>query len=209
MRYSIPTNWRDDLIEGLTPGDGQELYGQLRDDIIGGGRASAILPYVSRKKAERHINDAHQKGFKFNYLLNAACLGNIKYFETQKTSILKMLNWLVAAEADAVTVSSPYLFNLIRKYAPKLNIYVSVQENINNEFQIRQWDEMGADKITLSVLDVNRDFKLLKLMRKKIKCDLQLIANLKCLLGCHAHHVHLNLDSHGSQTVHERKGERS
>jgi collagenase-like PrtC family protease len=81
-----------------------------------------------------------------------------------------------------------------------------VQENINNEFQIKRWDEMGADKITISVLDANRNFALLRKMRKKTKCDLQLIANLKCLLGCHAYRCHSNLHAHGSQSDHTLKG---
>lgn len=206
MRYSIPTNWQDDLIDGLIPGDNFELYGKLKDDIIGGGRPSAILPYVSPDKAKRHIQAAHQKGFCFNYLLNGTCLDNIQYLQSQKKDILEMLSWLVSIEVDSVTISSLYLYRLIRKYAPRLNIYVSVQENINNEFQIKRWDEMGVDKITLSVLDINRNFPLLKNMRKKIKCDLQLIANLKCLLGCHAHSYHSNLNAHSSQSHHKLKG---
>lgn len=206
MRYSIPTNWQDDLIGGLGPGDGFELYGKLSDDIIGGGRSSAILPYVSREKAKQHIRTAHRKGFYFNYLLNGTCLNNAQNLQPQKKDILEILNWLVSIEVDSVTISSPYLYHLIREYAPRLNIYVSVQENINNVFQIKQWDKMGVDKITLSVLDINRNFSLLRNIREKIKCDLQLIANLKCLLGCHAYSYHSNSYAHSSQTGHKLKG---
>ena len=206
MRYSIPTNWQDDLIGGLIPGGNCELYGKLSEDIIGGGRASAILPYVSREKARQHIQDAHQKGFCFNYLLNGSCQDNIQYLQSQRKDILEMLDWLIAVEVDSVTISSPYLYHLVRKYAPRLKIYVSVQENINNIFQIKRWDEMGVDKITLSVLDLNRNFSLLRDLRKKIKCDLQLIANLKCLLGCPSYHCHSNLNAHASQSQHRLKG---
>lgn len=206
MKYSIPTNWQNDLIDGLIPADGSELYGQLNNDVIGGGRASVLLPFVSEKEASRHIDIAHQKGFRFNYLLNATCLGNSQYLELHKNNIVRLLNWLVSAGVDAVTISSFPLLSLIREYAPGLDIYVSVQENINNEFQIKHWDEMGIDKITLSVLDLNRNFALLRKIKGKVKCDLQLIANLKCLLGCHAYHCHGNLDAHGSQTGHRLKG---
>ena len=206
MRYSIPTNWQDNLIDGLIDCQGSELYGKLNNDIIGGGRASAILPQVSLKKAERHILSAHQKGLKFNYLLNGTCLGDMQYLQSQKNNILKMLDWLVSAEVDSVTISSAYLYRLIRERAPRLNIYVSVQDSVNNELQIRRWDEIGVDKITLSVLDANRDFKLLRRIKGRIKCDLQLIANLKCLLGCPAYHCHSNLNAHSSQSQHILKG---
>lgn len=206
MKYSVPTNWQDELIDGLMPAEGSELYGQLNNDIIGGGRASALLPFVSEKTARRHINIAHQKGFRFNYLLNATCLGNFRYLESHGNKIKRLLNWLVSAGVDAVTASSSPIVNLVRKYAPGLDIYVSVQENINNEFQIKHWDEMGVDKITLSVLDLNRNFALLRKIKGKIRCDLQLIANLKCLLGCHAYHCHGNLNAHSSQSGHRLKG---
>ncbi len=206
MKYSIPTNWQDDLCCGLTSDNGLELYGQMGNDVIGGGRASAIVPQVSQKKAQRHIRLAYEKGFSFNYLLNGTCFGDAGFLQSQKQNILAMLNWLVSSGVGAVTISSPFLCRMIRKHAPGLKIYVSVQQNVNNLFQLMQWEDMGVDKITLSVLDVNRNFSLLEKIRKNVKCDLQLIANLKCLMGCHAYHCHSNLHSHGSQSGHVLKG---
>ncbi len=206
MKYSIPTNWQDDLIRGLPGSDGSELYGKLPEDVVGGGRASAILPRVSLGQAERHVREAHAHGLQFNYLLNATCIPDGASLERPGSSFLQLMDWLIDVHVDSVTVSAPSLFKVIRQYAPKLKIYVSVQENINHIDQIRRWDALGADKINLSVVDANRDFRLLKALPGKVKCEIQLIANLRCLMGCHAFHGHANLQAHASQSQHGLRG---
>jgi len=206
MNLTIPTNWDDGLIPGLPKDKVSEVYGKLAADFVGGGRASFILPPISRKKAATHIAKIHKQGFKFNYLLNAVCMGNRELERRGQQEIIRLIDWLVKVEVDSVTVSVPFLFKLIKDNFPFLKINVSVQANINSVKEAMAWDELGADKITLSVLDVNRDFILLKKIRNAVRCQLQLIANLKCLAGCPFHRYHENLNSHASQSGHPLHG---
>ncbi|MFH1127838.1 MAG: U32 family peptidase [Candidatus Omnitrophota bacterium] len=206
MQFSVPTNWQSDLIPGLVWDEVSELYGKLAVDFVGGGRATAILDPVSLKKAFSHIDCAHKKGVKFNYLLNATCLGNRELTKSGQKQIAKLVDWLVKAGADSVTVSTPFMLRFIKKNFSFLKVNISVQENINSVRQAKMWYELGADKITLSVLDVNRNFSLLKQIRAAVKCQLQLIANLKCLLGCPSYKYHANINSHASQSKHMLKG---
>jgi len=206
MEFSVPTNWQDDLIPALPTHGVSELYGKLASDFVGGGRASAILHSVSRKKAVNHIKQAHKHGFKFNYLLNSTCLDNWELNKFGRKHIEKLVDWLAAAGVDSVTVSMPFMLQFVKRNYPSFKVNVSVQENVNNVRRAVMWDKLGADKITLSVLDANRDFPLLKEIRNAVRCKLQLIANLKCLAGCHLYKYHSNINAHASQSKHTLKG---
>jgi len=206
MEFIVPTNWQDDLIPGLPARFVSELYGKLAVDFVGGGRASAILNSVSRKKAASHIKQAHKHGFKFNYLLNSTCLDNWELTKSGRMRIEKLVDWLIVAGVDSVTVSMPFILEFVKRKFPSLKVNVSVQENVNTVSKAVIWDKMGADKITLSVIDANRDFSLLRNIRSRVNCKLQLIANLKCLAGCHLYKYHSNINAHGSQSKHILKG---
>jgi len=206
MEFSVPTNWQDDLIPGFPAHAVSELYGKLAVDFVGGGRASAILHSVSRKKAASHIRQAHNHGFKFNYLLNSTCLGNRELTKSGKKHIEKLVDWLIVAGVDSVTVSMPFMLHFVKRKFPFLKVNVSVQENINTVRRAVMWDKLGADKITLSVVDANRDFSLLREIRSAVCCKLQLVANLKCLTGCHLYKYHSNINAHASQSKHILKG---
>jgi len=206
IKFSVPTNWQDDLIPGLPKDTVSELYGKLAVDFVGGGRASSILYPVSKKKAAAHIATAHKYGFGFNYLLNSTCIDNRELKESGRRKIIKLVTWLTEVGVDSVTVSIPSMLRLIKKNFPALKVSVSVQVNVNSVKEAQIWDESGADKITLSVLDTNRDFSLLQRIRAAVKCQLQLIANLKCLLGCSFYKYHANLNAHASQAGHRLKG---
>ena len=76
MKLSVATNFEDDLVEGLAGYPVAELYGKLRQDAAGGGRAPHQLAPVSRRRVAEHVRLAASKGIGFSYLLNAACQGN-------------------------------------------------------------------------------------------------------------------------------------
>lgn len=200
MKLSVPTNWDIGLIEKIKTDNVDEIYAKLAKDAIGGGRVSFILPQISKKKAADYIKLAHKHGLKFNYLLNSTCLGNIEWSRSGQRDIRKLLDWLCAARVDALTVSMPYLLQLIKKRYPHFKVYISTQAGVSSLKEARYWQDLGADRITLSVHKANRDFKLLKIIRKHLKCEIQLIANLHCLKNCPFWLYHGTSSSHDSQT---------
>lgn len=206
IKFYVATNWQEDLIPLIRKEYVDELYGKLSADFIGGGRASSMLPQISKKHASIHIQKAHESGLKFNYLLNATCLDNLEWTITGQRKIRALLDWIVKLKVDSVTVSIPYLLELIKKRYPKLKVYVSTQAGVDGPQRAIYWYNLGADRITLSVLDVNRDFPLLKEIRKSVKCELQLIANLECLYRCPIYKYHSVLNAHSSQSNHITKG---
>jgi collagenase-like PrtC family protease len=200
MHLSIPTNWQDDLLERINISTTEEIYGKLEKDVIGGGRSSILLPSISNSSLAKSVDVYHRHGLKFNYLLNASCCYNIEYTRRGQRKIRKLLDWLANIGVDSVTVSIPYLLEIIKKCYPVFKVCVSTTAGVDSVPRARYWQELGADQITLSFVDVNRNFTLLKRIRKAVTCRLQLIANQQCLYGCPFYKYHNALSSHYSQS---------
>lgn len=206
MKFSVPTNWQEGLIPNIRKEEVIELYGKLARDYVGGGRSSATIPHPSKRKARLHIKEAHNNNLKFNYLLNATCLDNSEFTRKGQKKLHKLLDWLTDLKVDSITVSIPYLLEIIKKQYPHFEVNVSTQVGVDTVQRAKYWEDLGADKITLSVLDVNRNFNLLNTIRKSVKCKLQLIANLHCLYSCPFYKYHADINSHASQGSHKSKG---
>ncbi|MBM3244810.1 MAG: peptidase U32 [Candidatus Omnitrophica bacterium] len=200
MKFSVPTNWQEGLLPVLTGSPSiNEVYGKLAEDFVGGGRPAYSVFDISRKNAARHINEIRKTKRGFNYLLNASCLGGREFTNKGKHEIAKLLDWLVAAGVDSVTVSLPFLAEMIKRKSPSLKISVSVMAHVDSIEKARFWDSIGADSITLSHTKLNRDFVLLKELRKAVKCGLRLMANNHCLYHCPFQEHHEAFSSHASQ----------
>jgi len=206
MKFSVPVNWQDDLIIKIRKRDVEELYGKLNADFAGGGRASSVIPYISKKKVAAYIEEVHKNGLKFNYLLNAACLDNREWLRRGQKKLRDLFDWLINIKVDSITVTIPYLLEVIKKQYPQFKVCVSTQAGVDTIKRAKYWVDLGADEITLSFVDVNRNFQLLREIRKNVKCKLKLIANLDCLYQCPFYKYHANLNSHASQSNHFTRG---
>ncbi len=201
IKFYVATNWQRDLIPNIKHPDIEEIYGKLNTDFVGGGKASSILPFVSKRVARLHIQQAHQHGLKFNYLLNGVCLDNKEFTSYGQKKLHLLLDWIAGIGADSVTVSIPYLLQLIKKQYPYLKVYASIYAGVDSIEKAKYWENLGADLITLSSRTV-RDFPLLKEIRKNTTCKLQLIGNMACLYDCPLLFYHKHLLSHASQSNH-------
>jgi len=199
MKYSVPINWDLSLINRINPEYVAELYGKLAVDPIGGGRAGYYLHNVSKRKAKEYIKEIHRNKLKFNYLINASCLSNKEFTKNGYSEIRRFLDWINFIEADSVTVASPYLTQIIKKFYD-FKISISAFARINSLERVRFWEDLGADSLTLSEIDLNRDFKKLRKIREYTKLNLRLIANNICLLHCPMESSHSNFSSHASQS---------
>jgi len=170
MRLSVPTNWDDTFIESLSHRKAEEVR----------GKAEAGL----KARHAGHIRAARAKGFSFNYLLDEACLDNREWGRNWQSGIENLLDRLAACGADRLTVSVPYLLELIKKRFPFFKVNVSDSAHIDCAARARLWLELGADSLTLSSVKVNRDFGLIKSIRAAVSCELRLSANAPGLLNC-------------------------
>jgi collagenase-like PrtC family protease len=199
MRYTVPTNWQPDLVPALEGLPVDEIYGQLPRDFVGGGRASALIGSVSRRQVREQVAQAAAAGIAFNYTLNATTLGNREWSLRGQRQLASLVDFLEDAGVTRVTVSIPYLLEYIKRRSDRLEVVVSTQALVASPERAKRWEDLGADGITLSVLDVQRDFEALRSIRRAVRMPLQLIANLLCLQGCPSALHHAAINAHASQ----------
>ena len=204
-RFSVPTNFQDEFLNRILKlhkkylkSRAVELYGAMPNQVIGSGRSSKDLPDVDIEGLRRHIEMMHKNNIKFNYLLNAPCVGNLEYTSSGRKNIFQFLQTLFELKIDIVTITIPYLIKIIKKNFPNLKINTSTICYIDTLDKALFYQDLGVDRITLHP-DINRDFKILKKIRKNIKLELELLVNSWCLLRCPQTYYHHSISGHFSQ----------
>jgi collagenase-like PrtC family protease len=205
MKISAATNCDDNLIDVINTINNQnplypvkEIFGSMQVSPLGSGRSAAALPAVSNDGAVAHIRKAQESGIQFNYLINASCLGNREYEQTYRKAIFQYLDWISSLNVDIVTVTIPYLIDIITTNYPHLNVNVSIINHIDSAKKLRAFADMNVKRIILSFFK-NRSFKFMRTAVESSDCELEILANDPCLLDCPNRYYHYNLVSHGSQ----------
>lgn len=205
MKLSVATNWDLGLIEALSPFPIYELFGSLDSTPMGGGRPSFLLGRTTREQAAEYVQAVHGRGWTFDYLINAPCMGNMEYDKETHRSMIEHLAWLCEIGVDTVTVTIPYVLQIIKRQFPQLKVKVSTIAQVNSVQRARFYESLGADEITLDYMS-NRDFAFLKQVRRVVGCDLTLLVNDMCLYQCPYRLYHYNLCGHASQNWHPMGG---
>ena len=201
LKLSVPNNWQEDLLPVLKEKRDSisEAYGKLPADFVGGGRPSYSFLPISIKKAGDYIKRIHAIGIGFNYLLNSTCLNNLEWQRPGNKRLLRLVDWLAENNVDSVTVAIPYLLEVVKKRCPHIKVTVSTAGRVDSVERAKFWEGLGADRITLSSIDANRNFPMLRKIRGSVRCKLRLIANVGCMYNCAIHMYHCALLSHSSQ----------
>jgi len=199
IKLHVATNWDLSLIDELAKYPVSDLYGVSDHSIVGGGRPSFLLKKVSEEDIAEYIIKLHEKKIGFSYLLNAPCMNNMEYDPHYHKELLKYLQWISDIGADSVTVTIPFLIQLIKEQFPKLKIRVSTIAHVNSVNRAKFYEMLGADEITLDVM-INRDFKTLEQIQKTVKCKIIVLLTDGCLYQCPFRHYHYNTLGHASQT---------
>lgn len=198
MRLALPANYDVNLLPLVKQYDVYEIYGKLPYDIVGGGRPSYMSTPISKKALADYVAAVHQNGLEFDYLLNAACLGNREWTKTFHKGLNELLDWLTEIKVETITVVSPYLLQVIKKRYPHFKVKVGIYAQVDTVKRAQYWEELGADGINLESFSINRDFEKLERIRAAVKCDLPLIANHFCQPNCPYQIQHQNAHAHAS-----------
>jgi len=206
MRLLVPTNWDVGLIKPLSQvGADIQIFGVLPTSIMGSGMSGPDIAQMTTRQAGEYIRLAHSAGLTFNYLLNAPCMNNTEWREDTYWELLQELEWLSNAEVESVTVTIPYLMELITHQFPHLKMEVSTIAHVSSVARAKFFESLGADSIILDS-NINRDFKLLKAIRSAVKCELGVLTNSLCLYQCPYEYYHNNTLGHATQSHNEMNG---
>ena len=198
MRLSVAANYDTGLIPKLACYPVKEVYGKYPADVVGGGRPSYMARPLSRKTLGNYVEALKRHDIEFNYLFNSSCLGNREWSGRWQKKANRLLDELSDMGVPWLTVSTPYLLELIKKRYPHFKLKVGIYAQVDTSERARFWADLGADCITLESFSINRAFERLHEIRQAVACDLQLIVNHCCLPNCAMQPYHQNQFAHAS-----------
>ena len=198
MRLSLAANYDNDLIPRLSPYGVDEVYGKFPADLVGGGRPSYMGTPLTKRDLARYVSSLNQHGIRFNYLLNASCMGNREWDRRWQKKLMSLLETLGQFGIQTLTISTPYLLELVKRRFPQFSVKVGLYAQVDTPRRAKFWEDLGADAINLESFSINRNFPLLSAIRQAVACDLQLIANHCCLPNCAMQPYHQNGFAHSS-----------
>ena len=198
MRLTVPANYDSSILPTLKANSTVELYGKLPFDITGGGRPSYMATALSKKGLATYIDAVHSQGLEFNYLLNSACFGNAEWTRRFHRELDKLLVWLTELKVETLTISAPYLVQVVKKRFPHFKVKVGIYAQVDTVKRAKYWEDLGCDTINLESFSINRDFETLVKIREAVKADLVLIANHFCQPNCPYQVQHQNGHAHAS-----------
>jgi collagenase-like PrtC family protease len=197
-RLILPTNWDEKLIERVAPMRPAYVYGSLPGERT--LRTETQLPAVSEERAADHIAQAAATGIGFLYVMNATCMGNRELSEQGRWEILQRCEWLSEVGAAGVTMSNPYVIELVKASFPDLEVHISVLAAVNSARKASFYRDLGAHTIYVAP-EVNRDFPRLKAIRRAVECEVAVLVNEGCLLHCPMSQYHANVISHSHESI--------
>lgn len=198
MQLTVAANYDPQVVPELGKYPVREVYGKFPVDFVGGGRPSYMGTPLSRRDLRDYVAILARHGIAFNYLLNSSCMGNREWTRQFQRKITSLLRDLTEWGITRLTVSTPFLLELIKTRFPAFHVKVGIYAQVDTVKRAKFWEDLGADAINLESFSINRDFARLEAIRKAVRCDLQLIANHPCLPNCPLQYYHMNGIAHGS-----------
>ena len=197
-RFSLAANYDPELVSALAAYPVDEVYGKFPTDGVSSGRPHYMATPLSKADLQRYIRLLDRHGIAFNYLLNGACFGNHEWTRLWQKRVTALLTKLGDLGVRRVTVSTPFLLELVKRRFPEFKVRVGIYAQVDTARRARYWEDLGADAITLESFSINRDFRRLAAIRQAVRCDLQLITNHVCLVNCPLQSYHQNGFAHAS-----------
>jgi collagenase-like PrtC family protease len=199
-KFSLAANYDPELIPLLKPYPIDEVYGKFPADGINGGRPRYMATPLSEDDLRSYITLLDSHDIAFNYLLNGSCFGNLEWSRSWHKKMSLLLDKLGDMGVRRLTVSTPFLLELIKHRFPEFKVRVGIYAQVDTPRRARFWEDLGADAITLESFSINRNFNRLTTIRQSVQCELQLIANHVCLMNCPMQSYHQNGFAHASNT---------
>ena len=198
VKFSLAANYDLELVPALAAYPVDEVYGKLPGDGVSGGRPRYLARPLAEADLRRYVRLLDQHGIAFNYLLNGSCFGNREWTRSWQKKVTALLAKLGDMGVRRVTVSTPFLLELVKRRFPEFKVKVGIYAQVDTPQRARFWEDLGADAITLESFSINRDFRRLAAIREAVHCSLQLIANHLCLPNCPLQSYHQNGFAHAS-----------
>ncbi len=176
----------------------REVYLSGPQEYSGSGRS---CPEMSVNEFTEIVDEIHKEGIRVNLIMNPTCEGSDWYSPEvlrQKMEYLRKVHEEHAVEG--VTIANPIYIKEVRRRFPDLDICASVLGDVDCVQRAVLFNRAGANVITPDV-NINRDLRLLKEIKKATNAELKLMVNEGCLYECPFRKFHFNYVSHKSKEL--------
>jgi len=174
-----------------------EVYAGVAQNIIGNARMRTYE--IDGKELKNQVRMAHDYDVTYNVIINASCLGGLHSNPEFQDKINTFFDYLSEIEVDAVTVTEPFLLEIMKNRHPEICAIVSSLAMIDDPVKAKHFEQLGADRIVLS-LDINRNIEKIQEIKNAVNCQLELVVNENCLYKCPFKSSHINAASHSTTT---------
>lgn len=208
-KFKVPAIFNKEYIDALKKLNDKyenaqiiETYGCLPNDEIGSSRVGSQLPQIDYSTLKDYILYSKKNGINFNYIMNTTCHGDLTNVELNER-LYEFVKLLKNAGVTNITVGTPYLMEFFKENFPEIKITASINMCASSVSQILQLKEMGVSRVVLD-RNINRNYKLLNIIKNSCDMDFELLTNSLCLPFCIMHQYHNNLNSHYEKDTDDR-----
>ncbi|MBQ9245043.1 U32 family peptidase [bacterium] len=161
--------------------------------------------YIEKKEFEYWENlmsYSLKKGFDVIYLLNTyniVQLSNNNEQDKRFEKLNKLLPKLKEIGVNKIRITNPLLIMYLKKLYPNFQIYASTSLEFKTIREYQQFLTMYPDtKQIVPSADVNKNFKLLKNLRKNYpNLDIEIMVSQACIKGCPHRNFHQGIEGYG------------
>lgn len=160
-----------------------ELYGSRGESHHLAARPEYRLCHIDKHSFVHYVNELYKIHVGFNYTLNSSFIGGKGAILAQESEIRDYISFLVSSGVKTITVTLPYMAEIVRSVSQSVGIEVSTIAHIDSVTQVKVWlEKYGINKICVS-LNKNRDISFLSRLAEY--CDthdiiVTLLANEFC-----------------------------
>lgn len=134
---------------------------------------------------ERQFAFAEKAGLKTNFMMHDACTGNQEFTSRGLSEIALLIDFFKRYRVDFVTISQPFLTNVIRNACPDIRIKISSGYDCADmgkfEFLL---ENLSVDAVVVSPM-ANKNFRLLKQVCDRWGSDrVEIECCEPCIMGC-------------------------
>ena len=198
MKLVVPAVYEESFLHSMAGLPIAHYYGATATDS--GLRANTELPSISDDALAGYVEKAKRQGHDFFYCLNVACLGNREFTAEGQRWLVERLGWIADVGCRGVVLSNPYLVAFSKRRFPALEVAVSSANGIDGIDKVLYFESHGVDLVYLPEY-VNRDFPLLRQMRKRTRVRLVPLSNTGCMINCPIRAYHSTITSHAKASL--------
>ncbi len=126
VKFSLAANFDPELVPALAAYPVDEVYGKFPTDGVSSGRLRDLATPLSETDLRNYIRLLDRHGIAFNYLLNGACFGNHEWTRPWQKKVTALLGKLGEMGVRRVTVSTPFLLELVKRRFPEFKVRVGI-----------------------------------------------------------------------------------